>query len=277
MSVTLPTIAILGAGSMGGAIMTGLASPNVTVTGGIRVTNRSTEKASGIMRAGVTSLSIAENPDANLTAVAGARLVVIGVKPPMVPALLAEIAPALEADAIVVSVAAGVRIATMEALVPGSVVRAMPNTPAIVGRGVTGIATGTRSSVHDMALVRVLFETVGVVLEVPEAKIDAVSTISGSGPAYVFYLIEQLTQTAMALGFTPDEAALMVNTTFLGSSELLASSGLAPAELRRQVTSPNGTTERAIAELERAELSAVFDRATAAALARAIELGNSLS
>ena len=277
MSVTLPTIAILGAGSMGGAIMTGLASPNVTVTGGIRVTNRSTEKASGIMRAGVTSLSIAENPDANLTAVAGARLVVIGVKPPMVPALLAEIAPALDADAIVVSVAAGVRIATMEALVPGSVVRAMPNTPAIVGRGVTGIAAGTRSSVHDMALVRVLFETVGVVLEVPEAKIDAVSTISGSGPAYVFYLIEQLTQTAMALGFTPDEAALMVNTTFLGSSELLASSGLAPAELRRQVTSPNGTTERAIAELERAELSAVFDRATAAALARALELGNSLS
>jgi pyrroline-5-carboxylate reductase len=262
---------------MGGAIMTGLASPNVTVTGGIRVTNRSTEKASGIMRAGVTSLSIAENPDANLTAVAGARLVVIGVKPPMVPALLAEIAPALDADAIVVSVAAGVRIATMEALVPGSVVRAMPNTPAIVGRGVTGIAAGTRSSVHDMALVRVLFETVGVVLEVPEAKIDAVSTISGSGPAYVFYLIEQLTQTAMALGFTPDEAALMVNTTFLGSSELLASSGLAPAELRRQVTSPNGTTERAIAELERAELSAVFDRATAAALARALELGNSLS
>jgi len=277
MSVTLPTIAILGAGSMGGAIMTGLASPNVTVTGGIRVTNRSTEKASGIMRAGVTSLSIAENPDANLTAVAGARLVVIGVKPPMVPALLAEIAPALDADAIVVSVAAGVRIATMEALVPGSVVRAMPNTPAIVGRGVTGIAAGTRSSVHDMALVRVLFETVGGVLEVPEAKIDAVSTISGSGPAYVFYLIEQLTQTAMALGFTPDEAALMVNTTFLGSSELLASSGLAPAELRRQVTSPNGTTERAIAELERAELSAVFDRATAAALARALELGNSLS
>jgi len=277
MSVTLPTIAILGAGSMGGAIMTGLASPNVTVTGGIRVTNRSIAKASGITRAGVTSLSIAENPDANLTAVAGARIVVIGVKPPMVPALLAEIAPALEADAIVVSVAAGVRIATMEALVPGSVVRAMPNTPAIVGRGVTGIATGTRSSVHDMALVRVLFETVGVVLEVPEAKIDAVSTISGSGQAYVFYLIAQLPKTAMTLGFTPDEAALMVNTTFLGSSELLASSGLAPAELRRQVTSPNGTTERAIAELERAELSAVFDRATAAALTRALELGNSLS
>jgi pyrroline-5-carboxylate reductase len=277
MSVTLPTIAILGAGSMGGAILTGLASPDVTVTGGIRVTNRSSEKASGLQRAGVTSLSTAENRDANLTAVAGAQLVVIGVKPPMVPALLAEIAPALEADAVVVSVAAGVRIATMEALVPGSVVRAMPNTPAIVGRGVTGIATGTRSSVEDMALVRVLFETVGVVLEVPEAKIDAVSTISGSGPAYVFYLIEQLTQTAMKLGFTPAEAALMVNTTFLGSSELLASSGLAPAELRRRVTSPNGTTERAIAEFERAELSGVFDRATAAALARALELGNSLS
>lgn len=272
MPIKLPTIAILGAGSMGGAILSGLKSPDVTVTGGIRVTNRTAEKAAALQGGIVTSLATADDPKANLKAVTGARIVLIGVKPYMVPDLLVEIAPALEPDAIVVSVAAGVRIATMETLVSGSVLRAMPNTPAIVGRGVTGIAAGTRSSAEDSALVRALFETVGVVLEVPEAKIDAVSAISGSGPAYVFYLIEQLTETAIKLGFTPDEAGLMVNTTFLGSAELLVTSGLPPAELRRQVTSPKGTTERAIAEFEKADFTATFDRGAAAALARASEL-----
>lgn len=257
---------------MGGAILSGLKSPDVTVSGGIRVTNRTAEKAAALQGGIVTSLATADDAEANLKAVSGARIVLIGVKPHMVPDLLVEIAPALEPDAIVVSVAAGVRIDTMEALVAGSVLRAMPNTPAIVGRGVTGIAAGTRSSAEDSALVRALFETVGVVLEVPESKIDAVSAISGSGPAYVFYLIEQLTATAIKLGFAPDEAALMVNTTFLGSAELLVSSGLPPAELRRQVTSPKGTTERAIAEFEKADFTATFDRGTAAALARAAEL-----
>ena len=117
-----------------------------------------------------------------------------------------------------------------------------------------------------------LFDTVGQVLEIAESKIDALSTISGSGPAYVFYLIEQLTKTAVALGFTWQEAATMVNGTFLGAAELLEVSGEEPAELRRRVTSPKGTTERAIWELEKADLSTVFDRATAAALARAKEL-----
>jgi pyrroline-5-carboxylate reductase len=251
---TLPTIAILGAGSMGGAILSGLLAPSVTVEGGIRVTNRTEVKA------------------ANRLAVAGARIVLLGVKPAMVPELLREIAPALAVDAIVVSVAAGVTIQTMEALVPQVVLRAMPNTPAVVGRGVTGLSAGTRGGADDLALARTLFETVGQVLEIPESKIDALSTISGSGPAYVFYLIEQLTRTAVSLGFTVSEATTMVNGTFLGASELLAASGEDPAELRRRVTSPKGTTERAIWELEKADLTAVFDRATAAALARAAEI-----
>jgi pyrroline-5-carboxylate reductase len=275
MTVTLPTIAILGTGSMGGAILSGLVHPDVTVDGGIRVTNRSVAKAEALASDRVTSLATDVDPAANRTAVAGARIVLIGVKPAMVPDLLTEIADALEPDAIVVSVAAGVTIATMEALVPGVVLRSMPNTPAVVGRAVTGLSAGTRSSDEDLALVSSVFATVGEVLVVPEGKIDALSTISGSGPAYVFYLIEQLTKTAIGLGFTPDEAALMVNTTFLGASELLAASDVDPAELRRRVTSPKGTTERAIAELEKADLSATFDRATAAALARAAELAAS--
>ncbi|MDM4762376.1 pyrroline-5-carboxylate reductase [Galbitalea sp. SE-J8] len=271
-AIVLPRIALLGAGSMGGAILSGLLQPGVTIEGGVHVTNRSAEKAAGITGEGVTSYALVSTPSANLDAVRGARIVLVGVKPAMVPDLLREIAPALETDAVVVSVAAGVTVATMEAIVPGSVLRAMPNTPSVVGRGVTGIAAGTRSTADDLALAVALFGTVGDVLVVPEEKIDALSTVSGSGPAYVFLLIEQLTRTAIDLGFTPDEAATMVNGTFRGASELLAASDVGPAELRRRVTSPNGTTERAIAVLEGAGLEDLFDRATAAALARAREL-----
>jgi pyrroline-5-carboxylate reductase len=268
---SLPTIAILGAGSMGGAILSGLLQPSV-VTDGIRVTNRTQHKADALRSDRVISLALDADPEANAIAVDGAKIVIVGVKPVMVPELLREIVPALAADAIVVSVAAGVTIATMESIVANVVVRAMPNTPAVVGRGVTGVSGGSRATDADVELVTALFETVGDVLVIPEAKIDALSTISGSGPAYVFYLIEEFTRTARGLGFTDDEARVMVNGTFLGSAELLVSSGETPHELRRRVTSPKGTTERAVAELEKAHLSALFDRATAAALARAREL-----
>jgi pyrroline-5-carboxylate reductase len=272
MTVTLPSIAILGTGSMGGAILAGLLNPNVLVEGGIRVTNRSAEKAAALASDGVTSLATSVDPDANRVAVAGARIVLVGVKPHMVPDLLREVADSLEPDAIVVSLAAGVTIATMESLVAGSVLRSMPNTPSLVGKGVTGLAAGTRSTDADLGVVRELFETVGDVLVIPEGQIDALSTISGSGPAYVFFLIEQLTRTAVGLGFTEEQAATMVNGTFVGSTALLEASGSTPTELRIRVTSPKGTTERAVAELEAADLTAVFDRATAAALARAEEL-----
>jgi len=257
---------------MGGAILSGLLGPDVTVSGGIRVTNRTQAKADALASDAVTSLSTDADADANRTAVAGARIVLIGVKPAMVPDLLREIADALEPDAIVVSVAAGVTIATMEALVPVSVLRSMPNTPSLVGLGVTGLAAGTRSTPEEFALVRRVFESVGEVIDVPESQIDALSTVSGSGPAYVFFLIEQLTATAVSLGFTPEQAATMVQGTFRGATELLAQSDVEPAELRRRVTSPKGTTERAVQVLEDARLREVFDRATAAALERAREL-----
>lgn len=271
---TLPAVAILGAGSMGGAILSGLLAPGVTVDGGIRVTNRTEEKATALRSDGVASFSTESDPRANLAAVSGARIVLAAVKPAMIPDLLREISRGLDPDAIVVSVAAGVTTAAMEALLPAgvAVLRAMPNTPALVGRGVTGLSAGSRSTDEQLALARTLFETVGTVVVVPEESIDALSTISGSGPAYVFYLIEQLTKTAVGLGFSEAEAATLVRTTFLGSSELLAATGESPQELRRKVTSPHGTTERAIAELESADLKALFDRATAAALARAREL-----
>ena len=257
---------------MGGAILSGLVQSGA-VTDGITVTNRTEAKAAGLRSlAGVTSLSAETTPDANRAAVGGARLVLVAVKPAMVPDLLTELRDAFEPDALIVSVAAGVTIATMEALVPQAVFRSMPNTPSIVRRGVTGLAAGGRASADDTALVRALFETVGAVVEVPEDQMNALSTISGSGPAYVFFLIERLTEAARNLGFDEAQARLMVEQTFLGASELLAVSDVGPEELRRRVTSPKGTTERAIAEIAAADLTAVFDRAAASAIARAEEM-----
>ena len=276
--VTLPTIAFLGAGSMARAVLAGLLKPSVTVTGGIRATNRSTAKAAELAGTdGVTAWATETEPNANRLAVAGAGIVIVAVKPAMVPDLLDEIADSLEPGTLVLSVAAGVTIATFEKHLPDSVavIRSMPNTPAVVGMAVTGLSAGTRSTDEQLALARALFETVGEVLVVPETKLDALSTISGSGPAYVFYLIEQLTQTAIDKGFTAEEAATMVNGTFLGASALLAVSDLGPGELRRQVTSPKGTTERAVQQLETGDVKGLFDKATDAALARARELAAS--
>jgi pyrroline-5-carboxylate reductase len=271
MSPNLPRIAILGAGSMGGAILAGLVDSGLA-TEGVAVTNRTVAKASAIDLPGVDSYALESHPEANGTALEGARVVILGVKPAMIPGLLEEVAEFLDADAIVVSVAAGVTTATMEGIVPNAVVRTMPNTPSLVRRGVTGLAPGSRATPEQVALVRAVFETVGAVVELSEDRIDALSTISGSGPAYVFFLIEQLTGTALRLGFAPQEARLMVEQTFLGAAELLAASDADPAELRRRVTSPKGTTERAIAVMSEADLGGMFDRATAAALARAKEL-----
>jgi pyrroline-5-carboxylate reductase len=269
---TLGSIAIIGAGAMGGAILGGLLAPGVTVDGDIRVTNRTEAKAVLVRRPGVDSIALETDPEGNARAVRGASVVLVGVKPAMVPETLAAIAADLEPDALVISVAAGVTTATMEAIVSQPVLRAMPNTPSLIGKGVTGLAAGSRATPEQVALGRAVFETVGTVVEVPESQIDALSTISGSGPAYVFYLIEQLTATAVNLGFTEAQAQQLVTGTFLGSVELLVASGTPPEVLRAQVTSPNGTTMRAIAELEKADLTGLFDRATASALARAKEM-----
>lgn len=272
MTVRLPHIAILGAGSMGGAILAGLRSPEVDVVGGIAVTNRTEAKAAALRGPHVQSFALESDPEANARALAGARMVILGVKPAMVPDLLVAVRDDLDPEAVVVSVAAGVTTATLESSVPNAVARAMPNTPALVRRAVTGVARGSRISDDDLALVRRLFGTVGAVVDVPEEQIDALSTISGSGPAYVFLLMERLTQTARKLGFGEADARLMVEQTFLGAAELLAAGEDPPAELRRRVTSPGGTTARAIAVLDEADLTDLFDRATAAALARAREL-----
>lgn len=270
---SLPPIAILGAGSMGGAILSGVVASGLA--DGLTVTNRTAEKAAALAGLeGVTSIALAEQPDGNLEAAASADIVLVGVKPAMVPDLLREIAPVLRPGAVVVSLAAGVTIATFEQILgPDAVVlRSMPNTPAVVGKAVTGLAAGTRAEAEHVAVARRLFETVGTVIEVPESQIDELSTISGSGPAYVFLLVEKLTDAAVGKGFTPEQARVMAEQTFIGAAALLDASGEDPAELRRRVTSPKGTTERAVAVLQDAHLDEVFAAATDAALARAKEL-----
>ncbi len=249
----VPTIAVVGAGSMGRAIVVGLLASPGAAGGNIRLTNRTARSDDQFAEdSRIRLLSTDADVDANRIAVTDAGIVIVAVKPAMVPAVLNEIVSALRPDAIVVSVAAGVTVEAMERALPApiSVLRAMPNTPALVGRALTGLSAGTRSTESDLEMARALFETVGDVLVVPENQLDALSTISGSGPAYVFYLIEQLTASAIDKGFSPADAALLVNATFRGSAELIAQSRVAPAALRKQVTSPNGTTERAVSVLE---------------------------
>ncbi|MFJ6653717.1 pyrroline-5-carboxylate reductase [Microbacterium sp. NPDC091313] len=270
---TLPPIAILGAGSMGGAILQGLVASGLAPR--VVVTNRTPDKAAALAGlAGVESVALEDEPGANARAAAESDIVLIGVKPAMVPDLLREIGPHLRDGAVVVSLAAGVTIATFEGILGDRVVvlRSMPNTPAVVGKAVTGLAASAAASAADVAVVRRLFETVGSVVDVPESQIDALSTISGSGPAYVFLLIEELTKAAEGKGFARDEARVLAEQTFIGAAALLAASDVDPAELRRRVTSPKGTTERAVAVLQEARLDELFGRATDAALARAREL-----
>ncbi len=258
---------------MGGAIVRGLARSGVAPA--VTATNRTAEKAAELAGLpGVTSIALAETANGNLDAAASAAIVLVGVKPVMVPDLLREIAHALQPGTIVVSLAAGVTIATFESILGDGVpvIRSMPNTPSLVGEGVAGIAAGSSATTEDMAVVRRLFETCGAVIEVPEAQIDPLSTISGSGPAYFFLLVEELTKAARAKGFSEGDARTMAERTFIGAAALLGHTGEDPAELRRRVTSPKGTTERAIDVLQNAHLDELFGEATDAALVRAREL-----
>ena len=271
MSEKLPRIAILGSGSMGGAILAGIRQPGVAVEA-LRATTRSDASAAELRSQGIEARGIEHDSDANAWAVTDAQLVLLGVKPAQITGVLAEIASSLHPEALIVSVAAGVTTAAMQAVVPNPVVRAMPNTPALIGRGVTGISGGSRATATHLALADDLFRTVGTVVELPESQIDALSTISGSGPAYVFLFIEEFTRAAEAMGFDKDLAALLVQQTVLGAALLLDSTGDEPAELRRRVTSPQGTTERAIAVLQQADLTDLLSRAAEAALQRARQL-----
>lgn len=264
---------------MGEAILTGLlaagTSPqNVTVT--VRRPERAEELA---QRHGVTALANQEEPNANVEAVAGAGVVILGVKPVGIAALCREIADALEPDAVVISVAAAVSVEQLEgALKAGQpVVRSMPNTPLKVGRGVVALSAGTNAGEAAMATAHQVFEGSGVVLDVPESQQDAVSAISGSGPAYAFYLAEAMARAAREFGLDAETAKILANETVAGAGLMLGEPDADATALRRAVTSPNGTTEQAIATFEQQGLPGIIEAGAKAAAARAAVITQELA
>ncbi len=202
-----------------------------------------------------------------------AEVVIVAVKPGEVAAVLRGVHDALAADALVVSIAAGVTIATLEAAVPGRpVVRAMPNTAALVREGVAAIAAGSNATEGHLDDAERLLGAVGTVVRVPESQLDAVTGLSGSGPAYIFLVAEALIEAGVLVGLPRPTASDLVVQTLVGAARLLADSGDGPEELRAAVTSPGGTTAHGLRVLEERGLRAAFMDAVAAATARSAEL-----
>ena len=269
-----PRLTFLGCGSMNEAILGGILAGGLPA-GQVTATVRRPERAEELRAAhGITVLAGNEDPEANRKAVAGADLVLVGVKPVGVADMLRDIAADLPPTAVVLSVAAAVPLALMESLLPAQqpVIRAMPNTPARVGRGVVSISAGSAAGPEAMQLARRVLEATGTVVEVPEEQVDAVSAVSGSGPAYAFYLAEAMARAGAELGLDPDLSALLARETVAGAGYMLAEHGADAAALRRAVTSPNGTTEAAIATFDERGLPGIIEAGARAAAARAEEI-----
>lgn len=261
-------IAVLGGGMMGEALILGLRELDPAPQ--LVVAEKSAERAADLRTR--LGLEIAE-PAA---AVADADAVILVVKPQDTRALLVEVGPAIRNGALVLSIAAGITTGTVEEHAPQAVVvRAMPNTPARIGAGVTGISGGASCGADGIALATRIMSAVGTVIVVPEDLQDAITATSGSGPAYLFYLAEALIEAGASLGLDPDQARQAVVGTLLGAARLLAESGEEPAALRRAVTSPNGTTAAAIAVLDDAEVMGTVAAALTAARDRSRELAQS--
>lgn len=207
-------------------------------------------------------------------AIPGKDVVVVAVKPRDVVALLEKIAGVITEEQTMISLAAGVTTQTYENLLgPVPVVRAMPNTPALVREGVTGIAPGNHAGTPHLELAREVLGAVGAVRIMEETLLDAVTAVSGTGPAYVFLLAEALTEAAMREGLPRDVAENFVHQTIRGAGHLLTDTGKSPARLRYEVTSPGGTTAAAMHVLEEKGFRAVVEDAVRAAAVRARELG----
>ncbi len=208
-------------------------------------------------------------------AIAGVPLGEVDTLLAVKPHLVLEVAQSLDRPRRVLSVAAGVTIAAMESVVPTGtpVVRAMPNTPALVGAGAAGLAGGSAAGPDDMAWAAEVLGSVGVAVEVPETQLDAVTGLSGSGPAYVFLLAEALTDAGVGVGLSRQVAGRLARQTIAGAGQMLAAEDADPVDLRAGVTTPAGTTAAGLAALEDRGLRAAVTAAVQAATARSIELG----
>jgi pyrroline-5-carboxylate reductase len=262
------TIAILGGGKIGEALLSGLLRGQRTPTD-IVVSEKHAERAAYLTETfGVQVTDVA-------AAVKQADTLLIAVKPQDIDTLLAEMAAVIESRHLVVSVAAGVTTRHIERALPDgiAVVRCMPNTPALVDQAMTAVAPGAHAADEHLAVAEALLGAVGRVVRVPEAQLDAVTALSGSGPAYFFYLVEAMIDAGILLGLPRTLAAELIVQTAIGSAVMLRDSGEHPVQLREAVTSPGGTTIAAIRELEVHGVRAALLAAIEAAAKRSRELG----
>ncbi|ELT43773.1 pyrroline-5-carboxylate reductase [Arthrobacter nitrophenolicus] len=272
-------IAFLGCGSMNEAILSGLLEAG-TDPADIVATVRRAERAAELAERyhGITAIAGDEEPDNNKQATKGSGVVILGVKPVGITDLAREISGALAPDTVVVSVAAAVSIAQLEAALPAGqpVIRTMPNTPAKLGRGVVSVSPGTNCSPEQLQKVKDILQGAGTVVEVPEEQVDALSAISGSGPAYAFYLAEAMAAAGEELGLDRELSLLLARETVAGAGLMLAEPGADPSALRKAVTSPKGTTERAIATFDERGMPSIIAAGARAAADRAAEITRQL-
>lgn len=264
--MTSPKLQFIGGGKMAEALLGGMIATGWAAADEIHVVEPSAERQA-ILSDAHPSLSIGDAPVAGVDAV-------LAVKPQIAP----EVFPGLAAASVprLLSIAAGITTAAMEAALPEAtvVVRSMPNTPALVGKGMAAIAPGAHAGDDDLVWATSILSAVGRVVTVAESGLDAVTGVSGSGPAYVFHLAEALTAAGIAQGLSPEVADTLTRQTLLGAATLLSDSGEDPAQLRINVTSPNGTTQAGLEVMYERGFAEVIDAVVAAATARSAELGS---
>lgn len=262
-------IAFIGAGNMALALIEGLIAAKTLAPSQILASDPRPDLTQLASKHGFTTAA------SNAEAVRAAGVVVLSTKPQLFPAMLPEIAGELAHAPLVISIAAGVPVAAIEARLGAGVrvVRSMPNTPALVGVGATAIAAGANATEADMAIAETVFRAVGIVQRVEERFMNAVTALSGSGPAYVFLLAEAMTEAGIAAGLPADVAGALAVQTVTGAGKLLGASAEPPATLRRNVTSPGGTTQAALETFEAGGLRDLVTKAVLAATRRGEELG----
>lgn len=263
-----PTVAILGAGAIGEALASGLVAAGWPPGDLVLVARRDERRREVESTTGVACLADAAE------AIHQRMVVVVAVKPSDVGGLLAQISGTMRRDQVVISLAAGVPTTVFEGVLGETpVIRAMPNTPAQISEGITALAPGRFATDEAMGMAVSVLAAVGETLILDESLLDAVTAVSGTGPAYVFLLAEALVESAIREGLPRHAAERLVGQTLRGAGMLLAGSELSPAQLRAQVTSPGGTTAAAVHVLEERGFRALVEDAVRAAAQRSREMG----
>lgn len=260
-------IGIIGCGKMGEALLKGLTAHGVPARSVIA------SDAAPVAHERLAKRYRIRTTEQNSEVVAKSQVVILAVKPQQFPEVIKQVAPHLTRRHLVISIAAGVTLRWLEKRCPGvAIVRVMPNLPATVGQGFTAMTLGRRAHPKDRAIVTGLFGSVGEVVELPERHFDAVTAVSGSGPAYVFFLVKMWEQAARLLGLPPAVAAKAIAKTLSGSVALLEQAGEPAAQMIEKVASKGGTTEAALQVLARCRTEASFIEALRAAARRSKEL-----